>query len=368
MAKKNKTVKELNLEFELLSERVKVLEEKECSEKLTETNNKVDVLEEAIKVYDEKIKELDKILKAGSKNSDSNGTLMTDKVKCKHCGEHLKSQKFLKEHLKNIHPKNYNCKHCDEIFNSSWELELHLKSHKNVKPQKCNICNKEFYFKWRLEKHLLNDSQMRKCCHYFNNGKVCPYEQVGCQFQHKNSVQCKFDQTCKIKLCQFKHTEIMFNLNEDEHEVPENDKENDSEDETDDNHSETEDEDEESTDFNDANDLSEDKILDGFKTDMRFFQIIQMEYENRYTRKKCDECDFRSNSCGILKQHSNDTHSKTNSFQDIIKGYDEDNEEYKKVLTKNIGDEAFERHNCNLCDFKNHSEGKLRLHKFNNHK
>merc|ERR1712082_511832 len=75
-----------------------------------------------------------------------------------------------------------------------WQLELHMKSHDNINPFKCDICDKDFLMKWRLQKHVMAHKGPRKHCHYFNNSKVCPYEQVGCQFQHKNSGKCRFNQ------------------------------------------------------------------------------------------------------------------------------------------------------------------------------
>ena len=44
-----------------------------------------------------------------------------------------------------------------------------------------------------------------KCCHYFNNEKLCPFEEIGCMFRHAESKNCRFKQLCKIKLCQFQH-------------------------------------------------------------------------------------------------------------------------------------------------------------------
>ena len=55
MAKKSKNVKELNLEFELLSERVKKLEQKD-DDQVSEDNLKIARFEVILKSYDEKIK------------------------------------------------------------------------------------------------------------------------------------------------------------------------------------------------------------------------------------------------------------------------------------------------------------------------
>ena len=44
-----------------------------------------------------------------------------------------------------------------------------------------------------------------KYCHYFNNSKHCPFEEVGCMFKHEISKNCRFQKHCKNKLCQFQH-------------------------------------------------------------------------------------------------------------------------------------------------------------------
>ena len=63
MAKKQKTVKELNVEVELLSERLRKLEEKETTKNpCEESKNKVEEIEMLLKINDQKIKDLDKLL------------------------------------------------------------------------------------------------------------------------------------------------------------------------------------------------------------------------------------------------------------------------------------------------------------------
>ena len=41
-------------------------------------------------------------------------------------------------------------------------------------------------------------------CHFYNNGKPCPFQEIGCMFRHENSGQCK-TRLCTRKLCQFQH-------------------------------------------------------------------------------------------------------------------------------------------------------------------
>ena len=54
-------------------------------------------------------------------------------------------------------------------------------------------CDKKFVLKWRLTKHQEN------------NRKPCPYEEIGCMFDHSLSEMCVFGKQCLNKLCPFRH-------------------------------------------------------------------------------------------------------------------------------------------------------------------
>ena len=58
--------------------------------------------------------------------------------------------------------------------------------------------------KWRLRKHV-SGHQGKIFCHYFNNRKNCPYEELGRMFQHEDSPICRFQEQCLKELCQYKH-------------------------------------------------------------------------------------------------------------------------------------------------------------------
>ena len=86
---------------------------------------------------------------------------------------------------------------------------MHLVNHVETRQFKCDICEVEFYTGWRLDKHQKShEDQNQKFCHYFNNGKSCPYEDLGCKFKHKVSKECPFQDKCYRKLCQYKHTDM----------------------------------------------------------------------------------------------------------------------------------------------------------------
>ena len=98
------------------------------------------------------------------------------------------------------------CGECDEQFALNWKLEKHLRTHAASTVYKCKECNKTFYLEWRLKQHMkAHGSSSFKFCHYFNNYRTCPYEEIGCMFNHQHSSQCKYKENCSNKLCQFKH-------------------------------------------------------------------------------------------------------------------------------------------------------------------
>ena len=130
-----------------------------------------------------------------------------DAFKCRICGNLCGSLQDLRYHLKTVHKTLSECKQCEKKFLTSSQLESHLKEHGNVKKHKCQECDKTFYFKWRLQSHNKihdKESSIRKC-HFFNNNKQCPFEEIGCKYLHEKSLHCKFEDKCKFDKCQFRH-------------------------------------------------------------------------------------------------------------------------------------------------------------------
>ena len=124
---------------------------------------------------------------------------------CKVCDKRFNSRENLNAHKKSEHPKKINCKYCDDIFDQTYKLEKHLEKHKN-KEFKCEQCEKQFHLEWRLKKHQIShELKTMKNCHYFNNEKPCPFEEIGCMFRHEKSDKCKFNKLCKNKLCPYQH-------------------------------------------------------------------------------------------------------------------------------------------------------------------
>ena len=129
MAKKFKTVREPNLEVELLSERIRKLEEKDVTINLDEdTKNKIGELERLLKANDEKIKKIDNLLVQAQSKLEESIKAKSDSYKCKECGKEVENKNILVKHIIKAHPKMLHCANCDETFQESWRLELHMKS------------------------------------------------------------------------------------------------------------------------------------------------------------------------------------------------------------------------------------------------
>ena len=194
---KKATVKDLNIELKILFEKIKKLEEK-----VLEKDMKLNEMEITIKGNKENIVKLEKILE----KKENKKVIESFKMICRDCGKRYPYKRDLTEHMKKCHPREYNCKICEKTFCDSLKLEIHSKTHEEIVPFNCNICDKDFYSKWRLKKHISSHLKKSKFCHFFNNDKNCPFEEVGCKFKHEVANKCRYDQNCKIKLCQFQHS------------------------------------------------------------------------------------------------------------------------------------------------------------------
>ena len=125
MAKKSKTVKELYLEFELLSERIKKFEEKNKNNKCSEENNKIQMIENILKSYDDKTEHLNRILE------QANTEMRQIRLDCKVCEDKQTSKVILEEHMKDHKPiddkknnvQSFRCKKCDENLKCKIDLK-----------------------------------------------------------------------------------------------------------------------------------------------------------------------------------------------------------------------------------------------------
>ena len=107
-----------------------------------------------------------------------------------------------------MHSQPKECTMCNQKFDDSCSLEDHLLTvHKKSKQFHCGACNQTFVLRWRLHKHLESHKEGRviKKCHYFNNNKKCPFEQLGCKFLHEEADDCRYAGLCQRTMCQYQH-------------------------------------------------------------------------------------------------------------------------------------------------------------------
>ena len=179
---------------------IKSLDDKvnELSKRLITSENKSNFLEQ-------KVKELSRRLEEKQSEKDPIEDERQD-LNCFKCPKSFKTRKLLRTHIKETHSKLYNCEDCESTFDEKCKLERHLKSHEKIKDKKCNLCEKTFYLEWRLKKHKsIHENKSLKKCHYFNNDKLCPFEDIGCMFLHVQSSRCFFSGICTRKLCPYSH-------------------------------------------------------------------------------------------------------------------------------------------------------------------
>ena len=100
------------------------------------------------------------------------------------------------------------CEHCEEKFTKAIEVETHMTELGLMKKHSCEVCGEGFYLKWRLNKHKQMHSEDHRShfCHFYNNNIECPFNQVGCMFQHTKSGPCP-RKNCTRNLCEFENVQ-----------------------------------------------------------------------------------------------------------------------------------------------------------------
>ena len=190
---KKQTMKSLSQEILILKEQVK----------------EIDPLKQKVLELLEMIKNLN--IKENDTDINSVKEILQIANKCDICERAFTTKKKLKKHIQETHPTKIECQTCDKVFTKNCELELHIKNQHEVKEYTCDSCDKTFVLKWRLLKHQENHKNPTWTkCHYFNNEKDCPYEEIGCMFAHEASEICKFGPMCSNKLCSYQHTTSQY--------------------------------------------------------------------------------------------------------------------------------------------------------------
>ena len=209
MAKEAKILKELDNK---LKELVKVVEQLQTELKETKLNlnSRIQSLEVALKTKDDKRADTTgyKTSNKSEINKKTKEKVTNKQIVCKECNEVLENVKALKNHKQIKHQKSYKCNHCNYKARTVSGIDEHIQSrHETENVLHCDTCDKTFKSELRLKIHK-NIHQSKKpirFCHYHNNDKYCPFEQLGCKFKHEYSEFCLFKDKCNRKLCQFRH-------------------------------------------------------------------------------------------------------------------------------------------------------------------
>ena len=208
-------------DFDTLDEEIEKLQEerKENAAEIKDIETKLKNLQQNQNILNETTRELEKYRMTTSSLMDTLTTqisTMTGKrkdndgsmFKCKQCDAGFIKRSNLQSHIELNHEKSILCKVCGDKFSKSHQLEDHMQRvHKHSKRFLCGECNMGFLMRWRLHKHLEVHKKEEKprTCHFFNNNKKCPYENVGCKFLHEEAEGCRFEHLCNRTLCQYRH-------------------------------------------------------------------------------------------------------------------------------------------------------------------
>ena len=108
--------------------------------------------------------------------------------------------------------------------------------------------------------------------------------------------------------------------------------------------------------------IEEEKIILGFENDCNRILIIHQKFD--LDDVHCDKCQFKSHSQGLLRMHKQKKHNSNDTFVNIIEGFKNDIEDHVRTLEAMCEeDDVINRMKCDQCEYKNNSEGNLRIHK-----
>ena len=111
--------------------------------------------------------------------------------------------------------------------------------------------------------------------------------------------------------------------------------------------------------------LKEAGIIKGFEKDCGTFFDLKINCGLDAKSQKCKKCDFETHSEGLLRMHKVKDHNLKETFQNIVLGFEFDLERHIQVLTA-MGEDINTK-KCDECEYKTSSDGKLQMHRTNNH-
>jgi hypothetical protein len=194
----------------------------------------------------------------------------------------------------------------------------------------------------RLRKHANMQTRKNiKKCHYYNKNK---------------NKKCFFGQKCGYRLCPFKHNKVQMlveseckscnkcsfisksNLDLNKHVRYCHEKASESH-------------------------FEKEGIEEFEKDEMNFLSLKEktgFDLTILVSVKSCNKCDFETHSEGRLRKHKQVMHQIKESNLNLIIGFKNDILSFVDTL-KNMGIEMKEIR-CQICDFKTHSYGELKMH------
>ena len=297
MAKKSKTVKELDTDVKKLLNIVESLK-KELKETKYTLNSKIKGLE-------------NKLITNIPKERTTPTANVKDRIikkNCMKCDFTGNTYGEIKNHIIEKHPQKFQYKHCDLSFDKRSDLEEHISAqHEITESYKCTECDKTFILKWRLRKHTEIHKSKSKYCHFFNNDKVCLFEKIGCTFKHDRSPQCKFGDKCNRNLCQYSHNKGGINILHPVEKFIDEESEDEIEDDIYLNQN-----------CNELDDFMCEKYCSNGQTDGKKYHVCPKEkycelkgFDVKNIRKNdfpCNVCDFRTDEKDKLHNHINQRH------------------------------------------------------------
>ena len=213
--------------------------------------------------------------------------LISEKEKnqeCNKCNRNLQNVTNVKKlrNDKNSKHRSFECDKCEKEFFEEWKLSAHVKTHEKFK---CDQCEKSFTNSDIKKKHvLITHENVKLYCHFFNNGKTCPFADK-CIFLHKDSKFCRYDDLCERDLCMFKHRKKNEPLSEENIII--------------DNEEGDVDDDKEEDEIDEHDDSSN-------KTFINPTQVDDTESDLKF---KCEVCDFRARSKNEVNDHKTTSHN-----------------------------------------------------------
>ena len=166
------------------------------------TNTKIRDIDKKINDFDNEIKALKNKINSQAKPSIKEETRPSKEARLKY---ECKQQEAYKNGRFVCRKYEYDCNICLQKFDKKWILENYIEQqHQTNQKYPCPECGQTFFLKWRLGKHMkMHDGNIKvKPCHFFNNGKLCPFEKLGCKYLHKEAQLCRY-RSCQYDKCQY---------------------------------------------------------------------------------------------------------------------------------------------------------------------